>query len=116
MSNQDYQLNQFTHVSVLFLIICYDGRFCTAAVCRGFRFLTINTFDQNVMLMLAVAVDEAHVENEKQAWEWTTGNTLPSSVCTGLQGSDHKKRSRSAPYQDVPLGLCGITHFCVVVF
>lgn len=32
---------------------------------QGVRFLTINAFDQNVMLMHAVMVDGAHVENEK---------------------------------------------------
>ncbi|TNN43670.1 hypothetical protein EYF80_046139 [Liparis tanakae] len=38
------------------------------------EFSDYNRLDQNVTL------DEAHVENEKQAWECTPGSTLPSSV------------------------------------
>lgn len=61
--------------------------------------------------MNAVMVDKVHLENEKKAWEWTTGNTLLSFVQTGLEGLDHKNHSRSAPYQNVALGLCRITSF-----
>lgn len=66
MSNKVYQQNQSMRVSVLFYsstMMMADSR---SRLCgQGVRFLTINAFDQNVMLMHAVMVDGAHVENEK---------------------------------------------------
>lgn len=114
MGYKVYRLNQPTHPSVLFLIIPHDGRLRDQAVVRSL-ISHYKCFDHNVMFIHAV-MGKAHVENENKAVSGPQGTPFHHLSKQAWRPLITKNTPTLLLSKNVLLGLCRITHSCIIVF